>query len=270
LRRLGLALLVILGLVLIFERRLIYFPARDHQVTPARMGLASEDLRLVAEDGTKIHGWLLPVRESRWTVLFCHGNAGNIGDRLDRALLLQARIGASVLLYDYRGYGSSEGSPDEEGTYRDARAAYRFLVEAKKIEPGQLLIMGESLGSAVALDLALSHEAAALVLEAPFTSVRDMARTTVLFPLAGLVRTRYDNLGKIAGLRRPLLVLHGRRDDLVPFEQGRRLFEAAPEPKTFYAVDGAGHNDVYLTGGDAYWRALADFLDGLPPPGAGA
>lgn len=262
--RVGVIVFAILALTLIFERRFIYYPERAHEATPAQMGLPGEDVALVAEDGVRLHGWYLPVKDARLTVLFNHGNAGNISHRLDRALLLQAKLHASVLLYDYRGYGKSEGSPDEEGTYRDARAAHRFLVEEKKVPPAALVIMGESLGSAVALDLALAKPAAALVLEAPFTSVPDMVRTTPLFALAPLVRTRYDNLDKVARLERPLLVLHGDRDEVVPFGLGRRLFEAARQPKTFVAVPGAGHNDVFLIGGDAYWRAIADFLSRLP------
>jgi fermentation-respiration switch protein FrsA (DUF1100 family) len=257
------------GLIVFFETRLIYFPSRTRDVTPSALGLAFEDVSLTAEDGVRLHGWFLPVPDARLTLLLSHGNAGNIGDRLDRTLLLQSRLRASVLLYDYRGYGSSQGSPDEAGTYRDARAAYKYLIEQKKVDSRRLVLFGESLGSAVALDLALGHPAAALVLEAPFTSVADMARTTALAPLAPFVRTRYDNLAKIGRLQMPLLVLHGDRDEVVPFAQGRRLFEAAPEPKRFFAIPGAHHNDAYFVGGDAYWRELEEFLKAAlnGPPG---
>ena len=264
--RITLVLSALGGLLLLFETRFIYFPSRAHEATPAGLGLPSEEVRLTAEDGVRLHGWFLPVRGARWTVLLSHGNAGNISHRLDRTLFLQTRLGASVLLYDYRGYGKSEGSPDERGTYRDARAAFRYLVEQRQVPPERLVLFGESLGSAVSLDLALSHPAAALVLEAPFTSVRDMARTTIFFPLAPFVRTRYDNLDKVARLRVPLLVLQGDRDEVVPFAQGRRLFEAAPGLKRFFTIPGAGHNDAYFVGGDAYWQAIADFLAGLPDP----
>jgi uncharacterized protein len=255
-----LILSAIAGAVLLFEKRLIYFPARAYDVTPVELGLAFEDVRLIAEDGVRLQAWFLPVRDAQWTVLVSHGNAGNIGDRLDRALLMQARLRANVFLYDYRGYGSSEGSPDEEGTYRDARAAYRWLVAEKQIAAERLVIFGESLGCAVSLDLALAHPAAALVLEAPFTSIRDMARTTPLFALAPFVRTRYDNLARVPGLRMPLLVVHGDRDRIVPLAQGRRLFDAAPEPKRFHAVAGAGHNDAYVVGGQSYWDEVRDLL----------
>jgi uncharacterized protein len=248
----------------LFEKRLIYFPFRRLEVTPKDLGLRFEDAHLVAEDGTALHGWFLPVEGSRYTVLVCHGNAGNISHRLDRALLMHAKLKTDVFLFDYRGYGLSQGSPDEAGTYRDARAALRYLITGRGIDRANLIVFGESLGAAVALQLALEQPARALVLEAPFTSIGDMARSAFPFlPLGRLLRTRYDNLAKVGGLRMPLLILHGDRDDTVPFAQGRRLFEAAPEPKQFFAIPGASHNDTYVVGGDAYWQAWREFLDGL-------
>jgi pimeloyl-ACP methyl ester carboxylesterase len=261
------ALLVVLSaIMLIFERKLIYYPQRAHDVTPRQLGLACEDLTLTAEDGVRIHAWYLPPPgEPRFTVLFAHGNAGNVSHRLDRALLLQSKLGAAVLLFDYRGYGRSEGSPDEEGTYRDARAAHRWLVEEKHVPVDRLVVFGESLGSAVALDLALSRPCRALVLESPFASVPAMARAVYPFlPLWPFVRTRYDNEAKVPRLTVPLLVLHGDRDEVVPFAQGRRVFEAAPGPKRFFAIPGAGHNDTYIVGGEAYWSVVRDFLETLP------
>jgi hypothetical protein len=261
-------LLVLSAIMLLFERKLIYFPQRAHDVGPRDLGLAFEDLRLTAEDGVRVHAFYLPPPgPPRWTVLFAHGNAGNVSHRLDRALFFQSRLGAAVLLFDYRGYGRSEGSPDEEGTYRDARAAHRWLVEEKRVPADRLVLFGESLGSAVALDLALARPCRALVLEAPFASVPAMARAVYPFlPLWPLVRTRYDNEAKAPRLGVPLLVLHGAGDDLVPIAQGRRVFDAAPPPKRFFEIPGAGHNDTYVVGGQAYWDALRDFLDTLPPP----
>jgi fermentation-respiration switch protein FrsA (DUF1100 family) len=260
-----LVLLVIAGgLLLLFEKHLIYFPTRAHEVTPAGLGLASEEVELRAEDGVRLHGWFLPVKGSRLTVLVCHGNGGNVSHRLDRVLLMQSRLGVDTLLFDYRGYGSSQGSPDEQGTYRDARAAYRWLL-ARGHGPERVVLFGESLGSAVALQLALEVEARALVLESPFASVPAMARAVYPFlPLWPFVRTRYDNVAKAARLRLPLLVMHGERDEVVPFEQGRRVFDEAPEPKRFFAIPGASHNDTYAVGGEPYWRTLRDFLEGLP------
>jgi hypothetical protein len=258
---------LIVGLLLVpvlLEKRLIYFPFRTLEVTPKELGLRYEEARLVAEDGVTLHGWFLPVEGSRLTVLVCHGNAGNISHRLDRAMLMHAKLKTDVFLFDYRGYGLSQGAPDEEGTYRDARAAHRYLSTARGVAPGNLIIFGESLGAAVALQLALEVPARALVLEAPFTSISDMAGSVLPFlPVGRLLRTRYDNLAKIGGLRMPLLILHGDRDTTVPFAQGRRLFEAAPEPKQFFPIPGAGHNDTYFIGGDSYWRAWGEFLGGL-------
>lgn len=268
--RIASLLVVLCALMLVFERKLIYFPQRAYDIVPRELGLAFEDLRLVTEDGLAIHGWYLPPPGSpRWTVLFAHGNGGNVSHRLDRALLLQARLGAAVLLFDYRGYGRSEGAPDEEGTYRDARAAHRWLIEERHVATDRLIVFGESLGSAVALDLALSRPCRALVLESPFASVPAMARAAYPFlPLWPFVRTRYDNLAKAPRLKVPLLVLHGDRDEVVPFAQGRSVFDAAPEPKRFYAIRGAGHNDTYPVGGDAYWNVVRDFLETLPEESA--
>jgi fermentation-respiration switch protein FrsA (DUF1100 family) len=258
-------LLLVTGLMLVFERRLLYVPFRALESTPADYGLAYEDAVLTAEDGVRIHAWWLPAREGALAVLLCHGNAGNVSHRLHRAALMQQRLGVSVLLFDYRGYGRSEGDPDEAGTYRDARAAYRFLTETKGRRPETIVLFGESLGAAVAAQLALEKPARALVLESPFTSIPDMARAAYPFlpPVGPLIRTRYETLRKIPALKMPLLVFHGDRDRVIPFSQGRRVFEAAPEPKRFFAIPGAGHNDTYVTGGDAYWRVWRELLDGL-------
>jgi len=246
--------------LLLYERKLIYFPTRELELMPGELGLRFEDVPLVAEDGVRIHAWFLPAPKSRLTVLVSHGNGGNISHRLPRAALLQEALAADVLLYDYRGYGRSAGTPDEEGTYRDARAAYRYLVESRGVRPERLMLFGESLGSAVTLDLAVSHPCGAVVLESPFTSIRDMARVALPWlPLGSFVRTRYDSLSKVEKLRVPLLVLHGDRDQIVPFAQGERLFRAAPAPKRFFRIIGAGHNDTYLIGGQAYRRAFVDF-----------
>ncbi|HSB62000.1 MAG TPA: alpha/beta hydrolase [Vicinamibacteria bacterium] len=257
----------VLVLPVLFEKSLIYFPARAHDLAPSDLGLPHEDVTLVAEDGVRLHAFFLPAPSPRLAVLLANGNAGNVSHRLPRALILHRRLRADVLLFDYRGYGRSEGSPDEEGTYRDARAAHRHLARERGVPPERLVLFGESLGSAVALELALSRPCRALVLESPFTSIPDMAAVAFpVLPLRALVRTRYDNLAKIARLGVPLLVLHGERDEVVPFEQGRRLFEAAPEPKRFFAIPGAGHNDTYVTGGEAYWRAVEEFVADVLPP----
>jgi fermentation-respiration switch protein FrsA (DUF1100 family) len=204
-------------------------------------------------------------RGAPFTVLFCHGNAGNISGRLDRSLLLHRNLGVEVFLFDYRGFGRSEGRPTEEGTYRDAVAAHRYLVEERRIARERLILFGESLGAAVAIELSLREAAAALVLEAPFTSIADMARVAYPFlsPITSFVRTRYDNLKKIPEVALPLLLFHARRDQVVPFEQGEALFRAAREPKTFVAVENAGHADAFVAGGEGYWSAWRDLFGTL-------
>jgi fermentation-respiration switch protein FrsA (DUF1100 family) len=259
---------------LIFEEKLIYFPSREIVATPEALGLLGEEALLRASDGIRIHGWFLPAplrRSPDFTILLCHGNAGNISGRLDRAALLLGRLGVNVFLFDYRGYGRSEGRPSEEGTYRDAVAAHRYLVEERGVGAKRLILFGESLGAAVAIELARREKAAALVLEAPFTSIADMARVAYPFlgPFASLVRTRYDNLRKIPEVALPLLIFHARRDPVVPFEQGEALFRAAREPKTFVPLENAGHADGFLVAGDVYWNAWKDFLDSAGGKGEG-
>jgi len=243
---------------------MVYHPDRNLSMIPNSFGLAFEDLRLATEDGTAIHGWYLPAPSSKpgFVLLYCHGNAGNISHRLTKARMLRP-LGLAILLFDYRGYGRSAGTPSEEGTYWDAEAAYRYLVDKKGYPPERIILYGESLGSAVALELALRRGSRALILESPFTSVMEMGQRILPFlPLRWLLRYHYDNLAKIPRLREPLLILHSPQDDVVPYEMGRRLFEAAPEPKRFFELRG-DHNDGFLETGDAYPKAFADFLSGL-------
>ena len=262
---LGLSSLV--GLVLLFEEKLIYFPSRELDLTPAELTLESEEVTLETEDGLRLYGWFLPAPSGGASeaaplgLIYCHGNAGNIAHRLVRVAEMHAELGVDVLLFDYRGYGRSEGSPDEAGTYRDARAAYRYLVADRGIPADRIVLYGESLGAAVAVELATELPSRALVLESPFTSIADMARAVYPFlPARALLRTRYDSLAKIPEIRTPLLVVHGTEDATVPFEQGERLFERAPAPKRFLAVEGAGHSNVSAVAGERYWGAWRELL----------
>jgi uncharacterized protein len=263
-------LVVVTALMLAFERRLIYFPSRTLEIEPSALGLRHEEITLVAEDGVRLRAWLLPVAGARRTLLLFNGNAGNMGFRLDRARQMQRRLGVSLLLFDYRGYGRSEGRPDEQGTYRDGRAAWCYLVEERRLAPEQLVLFGESLGAAVAVQVALDRPAGALVLESAFTSIPEMARRAYPFlpPIGPLIRTRYATIAKVPRLRVPLLVIHGERDEIVPLSQGRRVFEAAGGPKRLLVIPGAGHDDVYVMGGEAYWRTLREFVE--TPPGSAA
>jgi hypothetical protein len=228
---------------------LLYFPSRTIEQSPADAGLAHVDVEFETADGERLHGWWAKRRAVvLGHVLLCHGNAGNVGDRVLHAALLTA-AGFDVLLFDYRGYGQSSGSPGEQGTYRDARAALGCLLGQPDVDASRVLYVGESLGGAVALELALAHPPAGLVLLSAFTSVRDMARVHYGLLPAPLVPDAYPSLRLIAGLRAPLLVLHGDDDAIVPVEQGRALFDAAPGPKRLRIVPGVGHNDIVSRAG---------------------
>jgi len=243
------------------EQRYIYFPDRQLIATPAAAGLAYEEVRFAAADGVRLHGWYLPGKEHLPLVLFCHGNAGNISHRLESLRLLHG-LGLSIFIFDYRGYGQSEGAPGEEGTYADARGALVWL-QQRGWTPAQLLYFGESLGAAVALQLAVEKPPAGLVLEAPFTSIAAMGLhhySLLYFLLGWLLDARYDNLAKIGKVRSPLLIIQGAVDTIVPAAMSRRLYEAANEPKTLRLIPGAGHNDLLFAGGRNYLEAWREFL----------
>jgi fermentation-respiration switch protein FrsA (DUF1100 family) len=242
------------------EGRFIYHPSRTLGADPSSVGLAFRDVEFAASDGVRLHGWLIPGR-SRTTLLYSHGNAGNIGDRVVIARLLADALGVGLFLYDYRGYGRSQGAPSEAGLVRDALAARAALLR-EGVDAADVVYFGRSLGAAVTVELALAHPPRGVVLEAPFASVRAMAHR--LLPGAGyVVATRWDAEARIRGLRAPLLVLHGDADEVVPFAQGRAVFEAAPGPKTFFAIPGGRHYDMDARWPE-YWAAWRAFLAGLP------
>jgi uncharacterized protein len=239
---------------------LLYFPSREIHETPAAIGLDFSDLAIETEDGKRLHGWWIRAGSlSLGHVVLCHGNAGNIGDRVLHAELLSA-AGLDVLLFDYRGYGRSTGRPDEQGTYRDARAARSALLRQPGVDAARVFYLGESLGGAVALDLALEHPPRGLVLQSTFTGVREMARLHYPFIPGALVPDAYSSLRRIRGLRAPVLVLHGARDEIVPLSHGRALYEAASEPKRIHVVEGAGHNDLVPLAGRAYVEVIAGWV----------
>jgi uncharacterized protein len=238
---------------------LLYFPSRAIVETPREAGLEHRELALETEDAERLHGWWIETRAERLGhMLLCHGNAGNVGDRVLHAELLTA-AGFDVLLFDYRGYGRSSGRPSEEGTYRDARAALACLLEQPEVDAARVFYLGESLGGSVALDLALARAPAGLVLLSTFTGVRQMARLHYPFLPAALVPDAYPTLRRLPHLSAPLLVLHGERDDIVPLSQGRELFEAAPDPKLLHVFPGLGHNDLVPLAGAEFAREIASW-----------
>lgn len=247
------------------EARFIYHPTRPLSADPSHVGLAFRDVTFSADDGVRLHGWLVPGRLPT-TLLYSHGNAGNMADRVAIARLLHDQLGAGVFLYDYRRYGRSEGAPSEAGLVSDARAARAALLR-EGVSPEHVAYLGRSLGAAVTVELALAHPARAVVLESPFASVRAMAGTVM--PGAGyLFRTRWDSRARIRALTSPLLVLHGDTDEIIPYAQGQAVFAAAPEPKTFFTIRGGRHYDMDARWSD-YWTAWRRFLNGAGLPAAG-
>jgi uncharacterized protein len=235
---------------------LLFFPERKLLATPQT---TYEEVAIETEDGARLHAWWIPAAEHLvGQVLFCHGNGGNIGDRVLHAALLH-RAGLDVLLFDYRGYGRSTGRASEEGTYRDASAARAALLDRSEVDAGHVLYVGESLGGAVAIALALEAPPAGVVLVSTFTSVRDMARRHYPFIPAAIVPDAYPSLRLVGDLRAPLLVLHGDRDDLVPLMYAQELYDAAPEPKRMHILAGVGHNDLVERAGNEWAAAIADF-----------
>jgi fermentation-respiration switch protein FrsA (DUF1100 family) len=264
--QLGLALAAILMAIPAWDRlvdRIVFQPTPGADLEPHALGIDAEDLWLEAEDGVRLHAFLLhaPAPASR-AILLLHGNAGNASHRLPLAAVY-AGLGADVLLLDYRGYGLSAGRPSEPGVYADARAALAALL-ARGFAERRVVLIGQSLGGAIAVDLAQERPLGGVVLESTFSSLADVARGAV-GPVALLLRGRFDSAAKIARLRAPLLQLHGDRDEIVPFELGRALFRAAPEPKAFEALRGAGHNDSAEVGGPDYFARIGRFLDEVAP-----
>lgn len=258
-------LLVINGVMYLQQPRITFYPYAGHEGNPSRWGLVHEDVALNTEDGVRLHGWYLPHPTASKTLLFFHGNGGNISHRRD-SLLVWHRLGLNVLIIDYRGYGHSEGEPSEQGLYRDAVAAWDYLTSTRGLKPEQIIVFGRSLGGAVATDLAARVQPAALILESTFSSARDMSK--VLFPRLSyllVLRYRFNSSKKIGRIKSPLLMLHSAQDEIIPYHLGRKLYAAAPQPKAFVELRG-GHNDGFLLSQPYYEESLAAFLHGLNRP----
>lgn len=240
---------------------MIFFPEPLISITPRNAGLAFEDIYFTTSDGVRLNGWLVPTAGAAITMLWFHGNAGNLSDRVDQLRLIHDRLRVNVFMIDYREYGRSEGEVSEEGTYLDAQAALDYLRMRPDMKGQKIVYYGQSLGAAVAVELARNATPNGLILEAPFLSVQAMAKAAMPYlPIGALMTTKYDSRSKIADIHAPLLILHGNQDEIVPYEQGKRLFAAAHEPKSFYTIPGSHHNDTYAVGGEAYFHAIRDFL----------
>lgn len=258
----AIAYAAVLALVFLFQSRLVYYPeiGREVSVTPQSYGLKFESVEIPTSDGEVLQAWWVPAEGARGTVLFFHGNAGNLSHRLDYLLMFH-RLRYTTLIASYRGYGRSTGRPSEEGTYRDAEAAWDYLRNARNVKPQDVVVAGESLGGAVGAWLAARIGPRAVLMFSTFTSATDLGAGVYWFlPVRLISRIGYDNLANLKQIRSPVFVAHSRDDDIVPFAHGRRLFDAAGEPKAFLEMRG-GHNDGFIFTRPEWVAQLAAFLD---------
>jgi hypothetical protein len=240
------------------EKTAVFFPSAEIALTPRTIGLPFEDVYFTTKDGVTLNGWLVHAPGARATMIFCHGNAGNIGDRVEKIRYF-VEMGVNVFIFDYRGYGKSQGKPSESGLYLDAVAAYDYLAQRQDIDPAHLFAYGASLGGAVAVDLATRRDLACLIIDSSFSSARDVARFILPVAPGFLIRTRLDSLNKVPRVRIPKLFLHSREDEIIPFALGQKLFEAAAEPKVFHETKG-DHNQGYSLYPKTFTQAIASFL----------
>jgi len=241
-------LLIYGGLVLFLyfiQERMIYFPTRNWDGTPADVGLDYETVWLTTRDAVKISGWFVVAPQAKGTVLFFHGNGGNMSHRLNLLQNLHG-MGVNTLIIDYRGYGQSEGTVSEQGTYEDAEAAWQYLITEKQVAPDKIVIWGNSLGGGVASWLAQQHPPAGLILSSTFTSAVDVAAEVYPFlPVSLMARVRYETAQRLPHIQSPMLIIHSPSDDVIPYQHGLNLFEIAPEPKQFLQISGP-HNASWL------------------------
>ena len=283
----------IVGLIDLLHRQLVFFPDRVVTRTPADLGLDFAEVYFSTADGVRLHGWFIPgpaaahsahpepaahsarpelvAGQPNLTILWFHGNAGNLGYQVDDLAALRQWTAAHIFIFDYRGYGNSAGRPSERGFYRDARAAWRYLLTRPDIDPQRIILYGRSLGTAAAVELAANPPDGpppyAVILYSPLTSMGDMAKAVhPRLPLHWLAGGQFNSLARIGGVSRPLLIIHSAADEIIPVEQGYRLFAAAPEPKQFLIPDAAGHNDPLDLSDTALGQGLTAFLNSLPTP----
>lgn len=231
---------------------------KEIEVTPKAAGFDYQEISFKTQDGFLLNGWFIPAGESERTVLFFHGNAGNISHRLEK-IAFWHNLGLNIFIFDYRGYGQSQGKPSENGLYQDARAAYDYLQRERKLAEQEIIFFGESLGGAVAVDLATKTRPSALIVESTFSSSEDMAKIIYPFLPSFMLRTRFDSAGKVKEIKIPKLFIHSQSDEIVPFKLGQKLFAAAGEPKDFLKISG-GHNTAFMESAGIIKDKIKDFL----------
>lgn len=248
------------------QSRMVYFPSNTVGASPNDIKLDYEDVYFSAADGVKLNGWFLPCDKPRGSMLICHGNGGNIGDRLPQIQLFH-ELGFNVFIFDYRGYGRSMGKPSEQGTYQDVLAAWNYLVETRGIPENKIALHGRSLGGAIATWLASQRNPAALVIEATFTSIPDIgAKLYPYLPIRLICTYSYNTVNYIKQIKCPVLIAHSKDDEMIPFSHGQALFQAAAEPKRLVALSGS-HNEGEAFFPDEYRAMLSNFLNAQLPAG---
>jgi len=255
---------ITIGVLLLFlryiETRTLFYPTKEIQAFPDRANLGYKDVYFKTSDNVKIDGWFIPCKDSTFTILFCHGNAGNISHRIEKMKFFN-ELGCSVFIIDYRGYGKSEGKPSETGFYKDAEAAYKYLL-SQGISTEQIIGYGESIGGAVIVDLASREKMKAIILDSTLTSVRDMIKSTYSFVPYWVFSSRFDSESKIKLIKVSKLIIHSINDEIVPFQLGTKLYETAPEPKEFLQIYG-GHNSNFYESKDLLRKKIGDYIDKL-------
>jgi len=266
----GSMLILIIGVLLIsylafaavlyvMQPKFLYGPVREVSSKPAELGLDFEDVVFKSADGLDLSGWYIPAKNPRLTLLFCHGNGGNMAHRLDSIKIFH-NLGLNCFIFDYRGYGDSRGKPSEEGTYTDAMAAYKWLIEEKKMPAEDIIIFGRSLGGSIAAQLASRVEAGTLIVESAFTSYVDIAKEYYPYmPVRWFARFGYRTIDYIKEVHCPVMLIYSRNDEIVPYKFGLELYDAANEPKEFIEIFG-GHNDCFLASGEIYTEVWEKWL----------
>ena len=258
--------LIAIGVFCIFwiryaERHNTFFPMKEIELDPSLTGIAYKEVYLTTSDNVRLHGWFFPNKTAKHTLLFFHGNAGNISHRLDKALLLHS-LGLNVFLFDYRGYGKSDGTPSEAGVYRDASAAYNYLVKHLGVPENAIILYGESLGGAIAIDVAKKQNPAALITEEAFSSLRDMGKVVYPFIPSSSISNKFDSVSKISSVRCPKLIIHSINDEIVPFGQSVKLYNAASKPKEMLEIRGT-HNTAFQDSIEHYRHGIDNFIEAL-------
>ena len=255
------AIIVVSIFSMLFEEHLIYFPSKypDGNYSLLSRNPFIQDCWFTTEDGIKLHAWFAKKDTAIATLIISHGNAGNLSHRLEIIRILY-QTGFNIFMYDYRGYGRSGGEPSEDGLYRDGRAAFDHAVTIPGVDPKRIILWGTSLGGAVAVDVAVHRSPAGLILESTFSSAKDVAaRAYPFLPARLIMRTKFNSIEKIERIHVPILFMHGNKDTIIPIDLGKKIFNAANEPKAFYEIDGADHNDTYWVGGKRYIQHIREF-----------